>query len=151
MTPESPHISPAAHGPSPLWAPLYQVRTPTAGRGYQTPRHFIPHYIRAIPMRKVVYLFNCHSSVLRSFALPSSSVSHSSTAQLPLQVLHHHIRMLSTLKHAKLGKINGVAVDGTVQFRGLKYASLKNRFAPPQLVTSYETESTDATRYGSVF
>jgi hypothetical protein len=141
-----PHISPAAHGPSPLWAPLYQVRTMTAG--YQTPRHLIPHYIRVILVRKVVYLFNCQSSVLRSFGLPSSSVSHSSAAQLSLQVLHHHIRMFTTLEHAKLGKINGVAVDGTVQFRGLKYASLKNRFAPPQLVTSYETQSTDATKYG---
>jgi carboxylesterase type B len=56
--------------------------------------------------------------------------------------------MFTTLEHAKLGKINGVAVDGTVQFRGLKYVSLKNRFAPPQLVTSYETQSTDATKYG---
>jgi hypothetical protein len=99
-------------------------------------------------MRKVVYLFNCQSSVLRSFGLPSSSVSHSSAAQLSLQVLHHHIRMFTTLEHAKLGKINGVAVDGTVQFRGLKYASLENRFAPPQLVTSYETQSTGATKYG---
>lgn len=58
------------------------------------------------------------------------------------------ISMSTTLEHADLGKLKGTAVDGTVQFRGLKYASLKNRLAPPELVTSYGSGHIDATRYG---
>ncbi|ORY05692.1 Alpha/Beta hydrolase protein [Clohesyomyces aquaticus] len=55
--------------------------------------------------------------------------------------------MCATLQHSRLGQLNGIAVDGTVQFRGLKYASLENRLAPPQLFTSYG-KSTDATKFG---
>lgn len=53
-----------------------------------------------------------------------------------------------TFKHEELGQFEGATVDGTVQFRGLKYATLENRFAAPQLVTSYGSGPTDATKYG---
>ena len=56
--------------------------------------------------------------------------------------------MSTTFKHAELGELKGKVVDGTVQFLGLKYASLENRFAQPQLVTSYGSGSTDASKYG---
>lgn len=56
--------------------------------------------------------------------------------------------MSATLDHPEFGQVTGTAVDGTVQFLGLKYASLENRFAPPQLVTSYGSVPVDATKYG---
>jgi hypothetical protein len=58
--------------------------------------------------------------------------------------------MSVTLKHAHLGELKGNSVEGAVQFLGLKYAALKNRLAAAELVDSYGSRSTDATRYGSV-
>jgi carboxylesterase type B len=58
---------------------------------------------------------------------------------------------MSTLfKHTELGEIKGNVVDSTVQFLGLKYASLKDRLAPPQLVTSYGAGTIDASKHGYV-
>lgn len=54
-----------------------------------------------------------------------------------------------TLNHPQLGEIHGKKGDGVVQFLGLKYATLKDRFAPPELVTSYNGP-VDATRFGYV-
>ena len=56
--------------------------------------------------------------------------------------------MSATLKHTGLGELQGNSVDGTVQFLGLKYATLKNRLATAELVENYGTETTDATNYG---
>jgi len=56
--------------------------------------------------------------------------------------------MSASLKHAELGELKGNVVDGTAQFLGLKYATLKNRLAPAELVDSYESGSTDASKYG---
>ncbi|KAF2791847.1 para-nitrobenzyl esterase [Melanomma pulvis-pyrius CBS 109.77] len=56
--------------------------------------------------------------------------------------------MATTFKHADLGELKGKVVNGTVQFLGLKYASLKDRLAPPELVTTYGSTSTDASNYG---
>ena len=58
--------------------------------------------------------------------------------------------MSVTLEHTDLGVLKGLGVDGTVQFRGLQYATLQNRLAIPELVTSYGSSPRDATRYGSV-
>jgi hypothetical protein len=58
--------------------------------------------------------------------------------------------MSATLKHEHLGELKGNSVDGAVQFLGLKYATLKNRLATAELVDSYGSGITDATRYGSV-
>ena len=58
--------------------------------------------------------------------------------------------MAATLKHTQLGELKGNSVDGTVQFLGLKYASLKNRLATAEIVNSYGSGITDATKYGSV-
>jgi carboxylesterase type B len=57
--------------------------------------------------------------------------------------------MSVTFKHAPLGDLKGNSVDGAVQFLGLKYASLKNRFAPAELIESYGGGA-DATKFGSV-
>lgn len=59
--------------------------------------------------------------------------------------------MTTTFKHADLGELKGNVVDGTAQFLGLKYASLENRFAAPQLVTTYGSGAVDASKYGYVF
>lgn len=56
--------------------------------------------------------------------------------------------MATSLNHPDLGQIDGVSVDGTVQFLGLKYASLEDRFAPPKLVTKLGSSPIDATKYG---
>ncbi|KAF2009810.1 carboxylesteras-like protein [Aaosphaeria arxii CBS 175.79] len=56
--------------------------------------------------------------------------------------------MSDIFQHNALGQLQGNLVDGTVQFLGLKYGSLKNRFAPSELVTSYEQPIKDCTRYG---
>ncbi|KAI4685004.1 uncharacterized protein J4E88_004447 [Alternaria novae-zelandiae] len=56
--------------------------------------------------------------------------------------------MSETLKHQHLGEIEGKPVDGAVQFLGLQYASLKDRLAAPQLVDSYGSGTTDATKFG---
>ena len=58
---------------------------------------------------------------------------------------------MSTLfEHSEIGEIKGKVVDGTVQFLGLKYASLKDRLAPPQLVTSYGVGTINASKHGYV-
>lgn len=56
--------------------------------------------------------------------------------------------MSVSVKHDTLGTIKGNVVDETAQFLGLKYASLTNRFAPPELIQSYGPHPTDATKYG---
>jgi hypothetical protein len=56
--------------------------------------------------------------------------------------------MTISIKHQSLGSIEGNVVDGTAQFLGLKYASLKDRLAPAELISSYGSEPTDATKYG---
>jgi carboxylesterase type B len=58
--------------------------------------------------------------------------------------------MSATLTHEHLGELKGKAVEGAVQFLGLKYASIKDRLAAPQLVESYGSGTTDATKFGYV-
>lgn len=60
------------------------------------------------------------------------------------------INMSATLKHPALGEIKGNQRDGVAQFLGLKYASIKDRFAPPELAGSYGPGNTDATKFGYV-
>ncbi|KAF2750997.1 carboxylesteras-like protein [Sporormia fimetaria CBS 119925] len=55
---------------------------------------------------------------------------------------------MSTFVHPELGELKGLNTDGTVQFRGLKYGSLRNRFASAELFTDFGAGPTDATRYG---
>jgi carboxylesterase type B len=58
--------------------------------------------------------------------------------------------MTSILKHENIGEIHGILGDEVVQFLGVKYATLKDRFATSQL-TSYDAENgvvVDATRMG---
>jgi len=58
--------------------------------------------------------------------------------------------MTITLDHADLGKIKGSTVGSVAQFLGLKYASLENRFATASLLTEFNDDVTDATRFGEV-
>lgn len=58
--------------------------------------------------------------------------------------------MEAAFTHPALGQVQGTQRDGVAQFLGLKYASIKDRFAPPELVDSYGPENTDATKFGSV-
>ena len=58
--------------------------------------------------------------------------------------------MSATLKHQDLGELEGKTVDGAVQFLGLKYASIKDRLAAPELVENYGAGATDASKFGYV-
>lgn len=57
--------------------------------------------------------------------------------------------MTTILKHENIGEIHGVLGDEVVQFLGVKYATLKDRFAESQLM-DYDAENSvvDATRMG---
>jgi hypothetical protein len=55
--------------------------------------------------------------------------------------------MSASSQHRELGELKSNIVDGTAQFLGLKYATLKNRLAPAQL-SKYGRGPTDATKYG---
>jgi hypothetical protein len=57
--------------------------------------------------------------------------------------------MSAHLKHQKLGQIQGKQGDGVVQFLGIKYATVKDRFAGSELVEYGSGESViDATNLG---
>ncbi|CBX95803.1 hypothetical protein IAQ61_004638 [Plenodomus lingam] len=56
--------------------------------------------------------------------------------------------MSATLKHTELGEIRGNSVDGVVQFLGLQYGALKNRFARAEMVEGYGPQTRDATKFG---
>lgn len=59
--------------------------------------------------------------------------------------------MTSILKHQLLGEIHGVQGDDVVQFLGVKYASLVNRFAKSELLGHNVGNSIiDATKVGYV-
>jgi hypothetical protein len=56
--------------------------------------------------------------------------------------------MSTSLQHSKLGQLNGKVIEGTAQFLGLEYATLKNRLATAELLNKYEQGPIDATKYG---
>lgn len=59
--------------------------------------------------------------------------------------------MTETIQHPSIGTVVGKAEDGTVQFLGVKYASLNDRFAEPQLLSHYHGDKVDATKIGYSF
>jgi hypothetical protein len=63
---------------------------------------------------------------------------------------HATANMSATLKHEHLGELKGKSVDGIAQFLGLKYASIKDRLAAPELVENYGAGATDASKFGYV-
>lgn len=58
--------------------------------------------------------------------------------------------MAATLKTTSLGEIRGKDANGATQYLGIKYATLKNRFADAELIKSREVDVLDATRDGFV-
>ncbi len=57
--------------------------------------------------------------------------------------------MSARLKHQNLGQIQGKQGDGVIQFLGIKYATVKDRFAGSELVEYGNGESViDATNLG---
>ena len=58
------------------------------------------------------------------------------------------VDMSAELHHPFLGIVRGRAGDGVVQYLGVKYALLRDRFAEPELCTSYGSKSLDATFLG---
>lgn len=56
--------------------------------------------------------------------------------------------MTTFFTHADLGGVRGNDNDGVVQFLGIKYASLKDRFSAASLVSDYGSGSIDATAFG---
>lgn len=58
--------------------------------------------------------------------------------------------MTAPLQTTHLGQIQGKTVDGVTHYLGLKYASLRNRLAEPEIVASRAAEEgvLDATKDG---
>jgi carboxylesterase type B len=57
--------------------------------------------------------------------------------------------MAAQIRHRKLGEIQGRHGDGVVQFLGIKYATVKDRFAGSELVEYGDAQSMiDATKLG---
>lgn len=57
----------------------------------------------------------------------------------------------ATIQHPTLGTVQGKAADdgsGVTQFLGVKYASLKDRFAPPELIKGDPAGAVDAKEFG---
>lgn len=55
------------------------------------------------------------------------------------------------LHHPVLGEVKGNLVNGVVQFLGIKYASLENRFSEPRDIEYSGQAPVVATRHGYVF
>lgn len=58
--------------------------------------------------------------------------------------------MAASIKHTKLGEVQGNIKSGTAQFLGLKYATLKNRLATAEIAQNDGTGVIDATKFGYV-
>lgn len=56
---------------------------------------------------------------------------------------------ITTFEHPSLGPICGKAGDGLTQFLGLKYASLRDRLAEPEMITEAHEKAINATKIGS--
>jgi hypothetical protein len=57
--------------------------------------------------------------------------------------------MTFNFQHPSLGEIHGVQKDGIVQFLGIKYASLKDRFAKSEILgRGVEGSIIDGTKHG---
>lgn len=65
-----------------------------------------------------------------------------------LEVLHAEEVMTTILTTTSLGDIRGKTVDGVTQFLGIKYATLKNRFADAELIEQRNGDVLDATTDG---
>ncbi|TVY80602.1 Lipase [Lachnellula suecica] len=57
--------------------------------------------------------------------------------------------MTKDFSHSTLGYIIGLDRENTIQYRGIKYASLDHQFAEPVLFSNKEKLTIDATSYGS--
>jgi hypothetical protein len=55
-----------------------------------------------------------------------------------------------TIQHPGLGEVKGNAADGTAEFLGLQYATIRNRLATAEMISNKGTECIDATSYGYV-
>lgn len=56
--------------------------------------------------------------------------------------------MSTTITTSKLGQIRGKSGDGVTQYLGIKYATLKDRFADAQLIEERHGDMLDATTDG---
>lgn len=58
--------------------------------------------------------------------------------------------MTALLETTHLGQVQGKSVEGVTHYRGIKYASLKNKLADAELITSREPGNgiLDATKDG---
>ncbi|KAJ4179562.1 hypothetical protein NW767_014598 [Fusarium falciforme] len=56
--------------------------------------------------------------------------------------------MAESLSHPLIGNITGSLGDGVIQYLGVRYATIANRLAPPELVQRYPNGTVDATKLG---
>ena len=59
----------------------------------------------------------------------------------------NNCEMTTTIKTA-FGEFRGKKGDAVTQYRGIKYASLKDQLAVPTMVEQYGSEVVDATKFG---
>jgi hypothetical protein len=78
---------------------------------------------------------------MRKFAKKLLAFTYSSTVQIMAEIFSHPI----------LGKLVPKSLDGVNQFLGLKYASIKDRLAAPELYSPTSGEVIDATQHGQVY
>jgi hypothetical protein len=55
---------------------------------------------------------------------------------------------MSTILATSLGTFRGNKGDGIIQYRDIKYASVKDQLSVPEHVTKYDTGIIDATQFG---
>lgn len=55
---------------------------------------------------------------------------------------------MANILKTPFGTFAGYKGDNVIQYRGIKYASVKNQIAVPELVTNYGDATIDATNFG---
>lgn len=94
---------------------------------------------------RTVSAINRVMSILSGWRRLNIIETHTALSQV-LSVDEINARMASFV-HSKIGKVVGKEVEGCTQFLGVKYATLKHRFAKAEHV-QYSGEGIDATKYG---
>jgi carboxylesterase type B len=55
---------------------------------------------------------------------------------------------MTALLKTSFGTFRGKKGDGITQYRGIKYASVKDQLSAPEMVTGYGDQEIDATHFG---
>jgi hypothetical protein len=67
-----------------------------------------------------------------------------------LSRLFYYTTTMSHILSTPFGTFKGKNGDGITQYRGIKYATVRDQLSAPELVTDYGTDIVDAMHYGYV-